>query len=34
MQYAECAVPKCQALVTVGEKVGNRQRSQRTTLLI
>ena len=29
-----CIVPECQDLVTVSEKVGNRQRSQRTTLLI
>ena len=25
IHYAECAVPECQALVTVPEKVGNRQ---------
>ena len=33
MQYAECAVPKCQALVTVGEKVGNRQSAGEVALL-
>ena len=27
MQYTTCTVPECRALVTVGEKVGNRQKS-------
>ena len=27
MQFTTCTVPECRALVTVGEKVGNRQKS-------